>query len=587
MRGFITELRRRHVDRAAIAYLAASWLIVQILETTLPLYDVDESVIRWIVLALVVGFVPALALSWAFEWSPRGLRTQATIDQESKTEPAAPSSRTADRVIIGVLALAVLFFAADRFLTLEPTETRSIAVLPFEDLTETQDQAYFADGLAEELLNLLAQNTSLRVAARTSSFRFRDADMTISEIAAQLGVEHVLEGSVRRDGDRIRVTAQLIEAASGFHLWSQTYDETFSDIFSVQDRMSAQIANALQATVLREPMRARPTDPRAYALFLQAKYLASRGSERDLREATDLYQQALAIDSRYAPAWSELASAYINRASNGFVPYDEGYERGREAALRSVTIDPNHAHGYNQLAWVAFWYQADIETAVEYARKALEVAPNAPDDLGVVSVLLQALGQTDDAIALHEYSVRRSPVDATAAYNMALSYKYAGRLDDAERAFRRVIQLSPNYAGAGYHLGETLLLTGRAEEALEVWATDTDDDYRTKGMALGASALGDRSRADMALQELIDGWGTQWPSEVAHVYAWRGELDEAFEWLERDLDVSGAGGWGEWKLQPLYANLRDDPRWQEFLERVGASDAQLARYQLEVEIPAR
>ena len=587
MRGFIRELRRRHVDRAAIAYLAGGWLLVQVLETTLPIYDVDESVIRWVMLALLIGFFPVMALSWAFEWSLHGPRSQAAIDEETISRPEAPTSRTADRVIIAVLSLAVLFFAVDRwFLSSESSSGRSIAVLPFDDLTISQDQAYFADGLAEELLNLLAQNSSLNVAARTSSFRFRNSDLSIREIAERLGVDHVLEGSVRRDGDRIRVTAQLIEAASGFHVWSQTYDEMFRDVFSLQDRMSAQIAAALRATVLGEPVRARATDAEAYNLFLQAKYLATRGAERDLREATELYRRSLEIDPDYAPAWSDLAAAYVNAAAAGFIDYDEGYGLARTAALRSVTIDPAHAHGYDQLGWVAFWYEADIGNAVEYFRKALEFAPHDPDLLGTVAVLLQALGETDDAIALHEYSIARSPVDASAIYNTALAYKYAGRLEDAEQRFRRVLQLSPDYEAARYHLGETLLLMGRPEDAIEVWAAETDDAFRIKGLALAHHALGDTSQADNELAALIDGWGDQWPSEVAHVLAWRGEIDAAFDWLEREYEAYGAGGWAEWKLQPLYGNLHGDPRWQTFLERVGVSDAQLARYELEVVVPA-
>lgn len=584
MRGFVNEIRRRRVDRAAIAYLAASWLLVQILETILPIYDIDAAVIRWVVLALATGFVPALALSWAFEWSPGHLRSQAEIDRAPASE-AAPAKRTADRAIICVLSIALLLFAADRFLLSERPTLRSIAVLPFEDLTAAQDQTYFADGLAEELLNLLGRNASLRVAARTSSFSFRDVGLPIGEIAARLGVEHVVEGSVRRDGDRVRVTVQLIEAESGFHVWSQSYDEAFSSIFSIQDRISVQIANALQASVLGEPPRARTTDPHAYALFLQGNYLASRGSQRDRLEAVELYRQVLATDPEYAPAWSQLASVYVNRAADGSMDHDEGYRLAREAALRSVSIDPAHAHGYDQLAWVAFWYQANIGAAVEYARKALEVAPHEATELGSVGVLLQSLGQIEEAIALHEYNVVRSPVDPTAVYNMSLAYKYAGRLEDAERGLRRVLQLSPEYAAARYHLGETLLLLERAQEAIDVWNTETDDAYRLKGLALAYHSLGDASRAEAALNELVAGWGAQWPSEIAHVHAWRGERDDAFEWLERDFRLVGAGGWGEWRLQPLFDNLRGDPRWQAFLERVGVGDAQLARYELDVAIP--
>jgi adenylate cyclase len=432
---------------------------------------------------------------------------------------------------------------------------------------------------------VLARNASLRVAARTSSFRFRGANLPIREIADQLGVEHVLEGNVRRDGDRVRVTAQLIEADTEFHVWSQTYDEPFDDIFSIQDRMATQIADALQATVLGEPVHVRQTDPQAYTLFLQARYLASRGSPRDLRESTDLYQQGLAIDPDYAPAWSALASVYMNRTADGALPFDEGYNLAREAALRAVTADPGHAQGYGALAWIAFWYDADIGAAIGYVNMAFEVGPTEASQAGIIGVLLQALGRNDEAIALAEYTVARSPVDGVAAYNLALAYKYAHRLEDAERGFRRVLQLSPDYAGASYHLGETLLLAGRPEEAIETWEEEADDAYRTKGLALGYYALNETARADAALTALIDGWGEQWPSEIAHVYAWRGERDAAFEWLEREYAATGAAGWGEWKLQPLYDNLRDDPRWQAFLERVGVSDAQLAQYRLEIELP--
>ena len=578
------------MHRVAIVYLAGSWLLIQILETVFPIYGIDEAGIRWVILALLVAFVPLLGLSWAFEWSPGGLRTQAEIDRDPHAAPG--SGRTMDRAIIAVLSLAVLFFAAERFLWNAGTgttasTTKSIAVLPFQDMTAAQDQAYFADGLAEELLNLLAQNPALRVAARTSSFSFRDAALPIGEIGRQLGVEHVLEGSVRRDGDRVRVTAQLIATDSGFHVWSQTYDERFSDIFSIQDRMSAQIATALQATVLGEPLHVRKTDPQAYELFLQAKYHAVKGSGQDMQEATDLYLRAVAIDPDYAPGWSELAAVYINQASNGFIDYDDGYRQAREAAQRSVRIDPQHAHGYDQLAWVAFWYEADTGAAIGYLRKALAIAPNDPDLLGGAAVLVQALGRPDDAIRLHEYSVIRSPVDATAVYNLGLAYKYAGRYAAAERSFRRVLQLSPDYASARYHLGETLLLTGQARAALDAWKEESDDAYRVKGMALGLYTLGDQARADAALRELIDNWGERWPSEVAHVYAWRGERDPAFAWLEREYATYGAGGWGEWKLQPLYRNLHGDPRWQAYLERAGASEAQLSRYRLEVAIPSQ
>lgn len=589
MRNFFRELRRRNVHRVAIAYLAGSWLLVQILETVYPIYGLDEAGIRTVILALLIGFAPALALSWAFEWAPGGIRSQADIDRD----PAATGSsgRTMDRVIIAVLSIAVVYFAVDKFLG-EPVtgpgddRVRSIAVLPFDDMTKDRDQAYFADGLAEELLNLLAQNPSLRVASRTSSFSFRDAALPVEEIARSLNVGHVVEGSIRRDGDRIRVTAQLIDAADGYHVWSQTYDETFSDIFAIQDRMSSQIAAALETTVLGKEAQVRKTDPQAYKLYLQANHLAFQGSADDLERATALYLRALEIDPGYAPGWSQLAAAYVNQAAAGFIDYAEGYRLAREAALGSVRIDPRHAHGYDQPAWVAFWYDADIGAAIDYLRQAIDIAPYDADLLGGAAVLVQALGRPEDAIALLEYSVQRSPVDPVARFNLALAYKYAGNLEAAEKSFRRVLQLSPAYSSCRYHLGETLLLMGRWQDALEVWKSELDEAFRVKGEALAHFALGNRELADAALHELIRRWGEQWPSEVAHVHAWRDEADAAFEWLEKELAAYGAGGWGEWKLQPLYRNLHDDPRWAAFLEGVGASEAQLSQYDLDVVVPA-
>ncbi len=588
MRRFFAEIRRRNVHRVAVGYLAASWLLVQILETVFPIYDLDEAGIRWVILALLIGFVPALALAWAFEWSPGGLRSQAEIDRDPEARQTA--GRAADRVIIGVLAVAVLYFSVDRFLLgpighVAGPVTKSIAVLPFDDLTASQDQAYFADGLAEELLNLLARNPALKVAARTSSFSFRGASLPVAEIASRLNVAYLLEGSVRRSGERVRVTAQLIDAADGFHVWSETYDEPFSDIFSIQDRISSQIAGALQVTMLDDRLKPREADPEAYKLFLQARYLGRQGSAESLGQAAALLDQGLAIDAAYAPAWSTLSAVYANLAGQTDVAYDEYYRKARDAALRAVDADPTYEGGYMQLAWIAQWYEGDLEAAVDYSNRVLQMNPTDAAALGNAGVLLIHLGRLDDAIAVQEYSAERSPVDPTAFFNLGLVYKYADRLADAERSFRKVMQLSPDYETVHYQLGLTLLLANRIDEALELFRDSTGGYYHYTGLALAYHALGRRQESDAALERLVDGWGDTWPSLVVHVHAYRGEIDRAFAWLEKEYEKFGPAGWGEWKYQRLFDNLRHDPRWATFLERVGVSDAQLARYRLDIAVP--
>lgn len=587
MNHFFREILRRNVHRVAIAYLAGSWLIVQVLETVFPLYGFDDSGIRTIILALLVGFFPVLGLSWAFEWSAGGVRSQADIDQET-TAPRT-GGRTTDRIIIGVLSIAVMFFAADKFLLDTPPvpvneNENSIAVLPFDDMTSAKDQAFFADGLAEELLNILAQNRSLKVTARTSSFSFRNAALPVGEIARQLGVKHILEGSVRRDGDRVRVTAQLISAEDGFHVWSETYEEPLSGIFEIQDRISSQIAAALEVTVLDGKPRSETIDPEAYTLFLQANYTGRQGSASSMLEATHLYLQALEISPDYAPAWSNLSSVYINLVSAGELSADYAYVKARDAASKSVSINPQHVHGYDQLAWIAFWYEANIEVALANMQTALDLEPGDAETIGSAAVLVMALGRADEAVKFHEYSTARSPVDPVAIHNLALAYKYADRLQDAERYFRKLVQLSPEYEGGHYQLGESLLLMGRTSDALNVWEDEPDDAYRLKGLALGHYSAGNVVLADEALSELVQNWGEQWPSEIAHVYAWRGELNSAFDWLEKEYAKYGAGGWGEWKLQRLYDNLRHDPRWNNFLVRAGVSEEQLSVYDLDLEV---
>ena len=235
--------------------------------------------------------------------------------------------------------------------------------------------------------------------------------------------------------------------------------------------------------------------------------------------------------------------------------------------------------------WISQWYDADLQLAIDNMREALRIDPRDPALLGNAAILLLHVGNLESSIAVQEYSARRSPVDPSAYYNLGLAYLYADRLEDAERSFRRALELSPGYLNATGQLGQTLLLMGRAEEALELHEADSDRAARTKGLTLANFALGRRAQSDGALNQLIEGWGDMWPSEVAHAYAYRGEIDLAFEWLEREYEKYGAAGWGEWKRQRLYDNLRGDARWAAFLERVDASDAQLARYEFDVDVP--
>jgi TolB-like protein/Flp pilus assembly protein TadD len=588
MRQFIDELKRRHVFRTAVAYLAASWLLVQLLETLFPIFDIPETSIRWVVIVLAIALVPVLALSWVFEWTPEGLRKDdgAAVEQEERRR----SSRKLDGIVIIVLSLAVGYFALDKFLfetpaRRTPLQQNTIAVLPFLDLSSAGDQEYFSDGIAEELLNLLAQVPRLRVAARTSSWSFKGKDTPVAEIGKTLNVAHVLEGSVRTSGDRMRITAQLISAADGFHLWSEAYDVPAGDIFEVQDRISASIVDALTIEVLGDMPKSEQTKPAAHTLFLEGRYLERQGSPESMARATELFEQSLALDEGYVSARVSLAVTLINQTLAGLRPWNEGHELARSHLLRALESDPENAGAHAQLAWLAQSYDGDLAAAAGFVERALELAPGDPTLIGNASVLLGALGRLEEAIALQEYSVEQTPVDPRAHFNLGLAYYFMHRLDDAEASIRKVLILSPDYSSARYRLGTILLFKGDAEAALEAFEDEEDEAFRVKGRALATHALDRPEESDAALRELIERFGEQWPSEVAQVHAFRGELDEAFEWLEKDYEVAGAAGWGEWRSMLLYDNLRDDPRWQQFLERVGVSDEQLRKISLDVKLP--
>jgi len=523
---------------------------------------------------LAIGLVPALALAWVFEWTPQGLRRESTIDHSQ--DAPLPSHRTSDRVLIVLLALALTALAVDRFVFRPVPATPSVAVLPFLDLSPAGDQDFFASGIAEELLNLLAKIPGLKVAARTSSFSFKDRDVPIPEIARVLNVRYVLEGSVRTANDQLRITAQLIDAHTGYHLWSETYDKSGGALFEVQDDVARQVAAVLEVTILGEPPRVERADPEAHALVLEAESLEAQSTADSMALAVATFQRALELDPAYARAWTGLAVTYTNMAEHGTIDWDKGHRLAIAAAESALALDPQSSRALSQLAWIARTYEADTGRAAEYLERALVAEPTSPDLLDHTAVLLQAIGRQDEAVALHEYSVARDPVNTRGIFNLALAYYFAGRLEDARRQLTRLLALAPRYHGARYRLGTIDLLLGDPDGALKEFEAEDDEAFRVKGRALALWELDQRDAADAALAELIERWGERWPSEVAHVYAYRGDTDRAFAWLEKDFVVAGAAGWGEWRLMHLLDGLHADPRWEAFLTRVAASDAQLA-----------
>jgi len=599
MGQFFEELKRRNVLRVAIAYLAVSWLLIQLVETLFPIFGLSDALIRLVVILLIIGFPLIMIFSWVYELTPGGLKLGRDVDRSRSV--VHHTGKRLDRVIIVVLTLGLGYFAFDKFV-LDPardelrvqsarqvgrTEAlvesygdKSIAVLPFADMSPEGDQEYLSDGIAEELLNLMAKIPEFRVISRSSAFSFKGKNLAIPEIANRLNVAHILEGSVRKDGNRVRITAQLIEAHSDMHLWSKTYDRTLDDIFAIQDKIAAAVVAQLKVTLLGNAPKAREHDGEAYALYLQARYLSGQRTPDTIEQSKTLYEQALAIDPEFAAAWVGLAHSYSQLANEGLHPFEEAEARAREAAEKALAIDLDHAPAH---AFLASDYD-DIASAARHMDHALSLEPGNVAIIGHAAALLVRLGRLDEAIELEEYAAAIDPVNPGRFNNLGNSYYLAGRWDESIATYRIVLRLSPNYISAHFHIGAALLFKGDEQAALAEFKKEKDDEYRVKGTAMALYALGRQSEYEDSLAELIERWGEKWPSEIAHVYAFSGDTDSAFAWLDKELEL-GFGIGTEELLQPYHSTLRLDPRWETFLKRADSLPEQLEAIEFEVTIP--
>lgn len=600
--SFFDELKRRNVFRVGAAYVVASWLLIQVTETIFPLFGFDDTLARMVVIVLAIGVIPALTFAWAFELTPEGLKKEKEVDRSRST--TLQTSKNLDLMIMVMLALALAYFAVDKFVLSKPREAliaetarqkgrsealiesygdRSIAVLPFADLSPQGDQQYFSDGISEELLNLLAKIPELRVISRSSAFSFRGKDIDIPTIARRLQVAHVLEGSVRKAGPRVRITAQLIDARSDTHLWSQTFDRTLDDIFAIQDEIAAEVVEQLKITLLENAPRARQTVPEAFTFFLQARYFLDRFTAESLEKAAELYQRALALDPRYPPALKGLAEVYANQAAMGLRPFKESIEFVRELVNKAVSIDPRYADAYAGLGSLSQYFDNDLRSAAQHFEKAVELGPSQATIVGDAGMFALILGRTNQAIKLFEHQVTLDPVSPTAHYQLARALRTAGRFDEAAVAYRTVLNLSPGRIAAQYGLGISLMLNGDLETALQEMKREELQVLRLTGLALVYHALDQAAESDAALEELADKHAQDAASNVAEIHAFRNETEPAFAWLKRaeennSTDLTGVN------VNRLFASLHDDPRWQDLLERLGYSEAQLASISFDVKM---
>jgi len=481
----------------------------------------------------------------------------------------------------GLLVLALIIGGVFYFAR-PPTiaaDNNSIAVLPFVNMSDDKEQGYFSDGISEELLNLLSKIPQLKVAARTSSFSFKGKGVEIPEIARQLHVANVLEGSVRRSGDQLRITAQLIRAAEGYDLWSETYDRKMDDIFKIQDEIAGEVVKELKVKLLGVAPKVRTTDPKAYALYLQARELGRQKTAEALAKSDALFRQVLEIDPRYAPAWDGLGWNFSNKANTGLMPTHEGYALAREAAEKALSIDPDYALAHTQLGFSAMWGDNDPAGAARHFQRALALDPTDPDVLRYAAAFLSTLGRLDQALALNEAIVRRDPVNLTGLSNLGYLQRMGGQSDAAIASLRTLLSLSPNRGTAHCFLGIALMQKGDATAALAEIEQEKNDGWRMVGLPMAYCALG--RKADAALNALIAKYEKDFSFNIASVYAFCGDADKAFEWLDKAVAYQDPG-LSEIVTENLFDKIHSDPRWLPFLRKIGKAPDQLAKIEFKV-----
>jgi len=448
------------------------------------------------------------------------------------------------------------------------SDVPSIAVLPFRNLSDDASNEYFSDGLSEELLNVLARNRGLRVAARGSAFQFKGKNEDLQTIGKKLNVSTVLEGSVRKSGNRVRISADLVKVADGFQLWSETYDRELNDIFAVQDDISRSVSEALKIQLLGEKKPgSRSANAEAYNAYLQGRYFTERRSEEDLKKAIGYYEQALKIDAGFAPAWVGLGVAHYHQAGWGYVNVDEGYRNARLEVEKALQLDPDLAEAHAAMGWIQAHYDWDWAGADASYRRALVLGPGNANAVRNASSLTATLGRLQDAIALDHHAEELDPLSATVRYYAGIHAYYAGELADAEAALKKTLELNPEYPAAHSFLSLVYIQKSQPAVALAEVQKEPEPFWHLYGLALAYHAAGKQNEADASLAELIEKYQGIGAIQIAQVNAFRGNIDSAFEWLERAYSQRD-GGLSEIKGDPLLKNLEKDPRWIAFLKKM-------------------
>jgi len=610
--GLIAELRRRNVIRVAVGYAVLSWLVLQVADVLIDALELSGDYSKFIVILLALGFIPALVFSWVYELTPEGIKRESEVNRD-----ASIASRTAHKLnvaIVLLLVLAIGLFVTDRFFggpaptpvevaarpadkaaapgagapetpaAVPSGEAPSVAVLPFTNMSADPENEYFSDGLADTLLHMLAQSPDLRVAARTSSFQFKNKEVDIREVGDKLGVGAVLEGSIQRAGNRIRVVAQLIDTRTGFHLWSEAFDRQLDDIFRVQDEIAQDVARALLASLVGET-DARPGQPAlrdvggtenvaAYEAFMQASQRLERRTTEDVEAAIALLELAVELDPKYGRAWAKLARSQSYRATYGTATFSEVLEASAAAAERAITVSPDLAEAYLARAGLNLFSERDLAGALGSVQRALELNPNSVEALALRADIHGWYMEFGDRLRTMLRAVERDPLDPELRRELANAYRENGFRDEAWATLQKALELEPDSVATKRQLAWFSLDRGDVVGAIRVLRQIEEQNPDLLQVKMGLSRIyADLGDPDVAFSYMREAWEIR-PDRVhddlAMLYYRLGDRESAQRHWQDYRDYIATSGSGEDRLADVDRTAavisQDWPKASELLE---------------------
>ncbi len=579
--NFFQELKRRNVYKVALAYVVAGWALSQGIAQVFPVFDVPNWVIRSIVVLIILGLPVALVLAWMFELTPQGIKRTETAD----AMPAATRQKKHAWIFVVIIAGAIslgLFFlgrytARNKAASPEDASNKSIAVLPFANLSHDPDNAYFAAGIQDEIITRLAKIADLKVVSCTSTQRFKSSPDDVPAIAGQLGVANILEGSVQRTADKVRVNVQLIKGATDAHLWADTFDRKLTDIFAVESEIAKTIAETLKAKLTgseRNAIAAQPTqNTQAHQLYLQGRYLWNRRTGQNLKKALAYFQQAAETDPNYALAYAGMADSCTLIPLYAAGTPQEYLPRARAAAQKALELDDRLAEAHTSLAYVLF-FEFNLAASIKEFERAIELDPNYPTAHQWYGTgPLMATGQFDHAITEAKRAVELDPVSPIIHAELGTVYMTARRYDEAIMQLRKTLEMYPEFYWAHRFLGLALELKGATSDAIAEYekALELSEDPLVLAFVAHAEAnTGRQNEARQILARLTEAAKTRYVPAYAFavIHLGLGEKDQALDWLEKAAQDHGGRNINLIKVEPYLDPLRGDPRFEALVTKI-------------------